>query len=91
MCWPQHSSRGLFCGLRYNPIRIQRLFLHTFSDKPEKVCPRSAGYIVTAQEAVPVKPDRWADVGIGPYKVRYKPPPEAARYEITMLCSVIDS
>ena len=35
VCWPQRSSRGFFCGLRYNPIRIQRLFLHTFSDKPD--------------------------------------------------------
>ena len=35
MCWPQCSSTGSFCGLRYNPIRIQRLFLPTFSDKPD--------------------------------------------------------
>ena len=34
---------------RYNPIRIQRLFLHTFSDKPEKVCPRSDGYSVAVK------------------------------------------
>ena len=43
------------------------------------------------KNGTPVNPDKRADVGIGPYKVRYKPPPEAARYEITMLCSVIDS
>ena len=35
VCWPQCFSTGFFCGLRYNPIRIQRLFLHTFSDKPD--------------------------------------------------------
>ena len=33
VCWPQRSSTDSFCGLRYNPIRIQRLFLHTFSGK----------------------------------------------------------
>ena len=49
VCWPQRSSTGSFCGLRYNPIRIQRLFLHTFSDKPEKVCPRSDGYSVVVK------------------------------------------
>ena len=49
VCWPQCSSTGLFCGLRYNPIRFQRLFLHTFSDKPEKVCPRSDGYSVAVK------------------------------------------
>ena len=49
VCWPQCSSMGSFCGLRYNPIRIQRLFLHTFSDKPEKVCPRSDGYSVAVK------------------------------------------
>ena len=41
VCWPQRSSRGFFCGLRYNPIRIQRLFLPTFSGKTEKVGLRS--------------------------------------------------
>ena len=33
--------RGSFCGLRYNPIRFQRLFLPTFSGKTEKVGLRS--------------------------------------------------
>ena len=36
-------------ALRYNPIRIQRLFLHTFSDKPEKVCRRRHGYSVAVK------------------------------------------
>ena len=35
VCWPQRSSTGSFCGLRYNPIRIQRLFLPTFSGKTD--------------------------------------------------------
>ena len=43
VCWPQCSSTGSFCGLRYNPIRIQRLFLPTFSGKAEKVGLRSNG------------------------------------------------
>ena len=31
VCWPQCFSTGLFCGLRYNPIRIQApLFAHFF-------------------------------------------------------------
>ena len=51
-----------------NIKRVQAFFLHTFSDKPEKVCPRSDGRGVAARTAVPVKPDRRADVGIGPYK-----------------------
>ena len=69
MCWPQCSSTGFFCGLRYNPIRIQRLFLLTFSGKTEKVGLRSNSCSLTAKEAVPVNPDKRADVDIGPYKV----------------------
>ena len=34
---------------RYNPIRIQRLFLPTFSGATEKVCPRSDGYSVAVK------------------------------------------
>ncbi len=52
VCWPQRSSRGFFCGLRYNPIRIQRLFLPTFSGKTEKVGLRSNGYGLTANSAL---------------------------------------
>ena len=68
MCWPQRSSTGSFCGLRYNPIRIQRLFLPTFSGAAEKVGLRSNGYGVAVKMAIPVNPDKRADVGIGPYK-----------------------
>ena len=50
VCWPQRSSRGFFCGLRYNPIRFQRLFLPTFSGKTEKVGLRSNSCGVTARE-----------------------------------------
>ena len=35
VCWLQCFSTGFFCGLRYNPIRIQRLFLPTFSGKTD--------------------------------------------------------
>ena len=52
VCWPQRSSRGLFCGLRYNPIRIQRLFLPTFSGKAEKVGLRSNSCGLAASTAV---------------------------------------
>ena len=55
VCWPQCSSMGSFCGLRYNPIRIQRLFLPTFSGKAEKVGLRSNGCGVTARTAVRCK------------------------------------
>ena len=54
VCWPQRSSTDPFCGLQYNPIRIQRLFLHTFSDKPEKVCRRRHSYSVTVNNGTPV-------------------------------------
>ena len=54
VCWPQCSSTGSFCGLRYNPIRFQRLFLPTFSGKAEKVGLRSNSCGVTATTAVPV-------------------------------------
>ena len=52
VCWPQRSSRGLFCGLRYNPIRFQRLFLPTFSGKTEKVGRRRHSCSATAKTAV---------------------------------------
>ena len=55
VCWPQRSSTGSFCGLRYNPIRIQRLFLPTFSGKTEKVGPRSDGCDVAAFNSSPVQ------------------------------------
>ena len=48
--------RGSFCGLRYNPIRIQRLFLPTFSGKTEKVGLRSNGCGVAALTAPAVFP-----------------------------------
>ncbi len=54
VCWPQCFSTELFCGLRHNPIRIQRLFLPTFSGKAEKVGLRSNRCGVTATTAVPV-------------------------------------
>ena len=52
VCWPQRSSRGFFCGLRYNPIRFQRLFLPTFSGKTEKVGRRRHSCSATAKTAV---------------------------------------
>ena len=52
VCWPQCPLRGSSVAPRYNPIRIQRLFLHTFSDKPEKVCRRRHSCGVTASTAV---------------------------------------
>ena len=55
VCWPQCSSTGLFCGLRYNPIRIQRLFLPTFSGKTEKVGLRS-------NSSSPVQTGKWPDI-----------------------------
>ena len=78
---------------RYNPIRIQRLFLHTFSDKPEKVCPRSDGRGVTAKEALPVNPDKRADVhpqGVG--RIRSAPLLLTAALAIgpyKMLCNIV--
>ena len=63
------SFCGLFCGLRYNPIRIQRLFLPTFSGKAEKVGLRSNGCGVTAFNGSPVNPDKRADRVISPYKL----------------------
>ena len=72
VCWPQRSSTGSFCGLQYNPIRFQRLFLPTFSGKAEKVGRRRHSCSVTANSAVPVKPDRWADSVAHPYRLRRK-------------------
>ena len=54
-------------------------------DKRADVHPQGVGRIRSAPSSLT------AALAIGPYKVRYKPPPEAARYEITTLCSVIDS
>ena len=93
VCWPQCFSTGFFCGLRYNPIRIQRLFLHTFSDKPEKVCRRRHGCGVAASTAVPVKPDKRADVhpqGVG--RIRSAPSSLTAALAIgpyKLLCRII--
>ena len=54
VCWPQCFSTGLFCGLRHNPIRFQRLFLPTFSGKAEKVGLRSNSCGPAANSASPV-------------------------------------
>ena len=49
-----------------NISRIQRLFLHTFSDKPEKVCRRRHGCGIAAKRAVPVKPEKRTGLPSGP-------------------------
>ena len=58
VCWLQCSSAGSFCGLRYNPIRIQRLFLPTFSGKAEKVGLRSNSCGAAAFNGTAVKQER---------------------------------
>ena len=68
VCWPQRSSRGFFCGLRYNPIRFQRLFLPTFSGKTEKVGRRRRGYSVAVKNGTSGGSRKRADVhpqGVG--------------------------
>ena len=94
VCWPQCFSTGLFSGLRYNPIRVQRLFLPTFSGKTEKVGLRSNSRGVTATTAVPVNTDKRA--GKRPLFFCLAPPvpsrtprafgSETAKYQWTMLC-----
>ena len=77
-------------ALRYNPIRFQRLFLPTFSGKTEKVGLRSNGYGVAVKMAVPVNPDKRADVhpqGVG--RIRSAPSSLTAALAIgpyNMLC-----
>ncbi len=61
VCWPQRSSTDSFCGLRYNPIRIQRLFLPTFSGKTEKVGRRRHSRGVTANSVLRCQPEKGTD------------------------------
>ena len=66
-----------------NITRLLRIFLPTFSGATEKVGRRRHSSGVAARTAVPVKPDRRADMGIGPYRggkswrSRKSGPPEA--------------
>ena len=93
VCWPQRSSTGSFCGLRYNPIRIQRLFLPTFSGAAEKVGLRSNSCSLIENSAPPVNPDKRADVhpqGVG--RIRSAPSSLTAALAIgpyTLLCRIV--